>query len=101
MVLGGSVRKILTRAFCGGMINRREAMEKPALRLKRLREALSASTPSLRQVAREAGVSEDAVYLYRMGKRRPSERSARALLAALERHHRRAGKALDRLRNEL
>jgi len=62
-----------------------------------LRKALDAATPSLRVIAREAGVSYHAIRLYRAGIRTPAPKVLRALIAALRKHTGQVVKAIDEL----
>jgi len=62
-----------------------------------LRKALDAATPSLREIAREAGVSYHAIRLYRAGIRTPAPKVLKALIAALRKHTGQVAKAIDEL----
>lgn len=67
-------------------------------RTKAMLAALDAATLSLREIAAQAGISEDSVYAYRMGARRPSEETISAVVKTLTRHQQRLAKALEKLR---
>jgi transcriptional regulator with XRE-family HTH domain len=62
-----------------------------------LRKALDAATPSLREIAREAGVSYHAIRLYRAGIRTPKPKALQALIRALRKHTGQVAKAIDEL----
>jgi len=51
-----------------------------------LRNVLDAATPSLREIAREAGIGYHAIRLYRAGIRTPAPKVLKALIAALRKH---------------
>jgi transcriptional regulator with XRE-family HTH domain len=62
-----------------------------------LRKALDAATPTLREIAREAGVSYGAIRMYRAGQRTPSANVLRALVAALRKQSGGLAKLVDKL----
>jgi transcriptional regulator with XRE-family HTH domain len=62
-----------------------------------LRKALDAATPSLREIAREAGISYHAIRLYRAGIRTPKPKALQALIRALRKHTGQVSKLVDAL----
>ena len=69
-----------------------------AARRRALLQALEAAAVSMRELAKEAGVSEDALYTYRMGIRNPSPETMQAVLKALEKRQKRLAGGIERLR---
>ena len=62
-----------------------------------LSKALDVATPTLREIARDAGVSYGAIRMYRAGQRTPSPKVRRAIVAALRKQSRRLAKLADEL----
>lgn len=62
-----------------------------------LMESLDAATPSLRDLAREAGISYHAIRQYRKGKRTPDTQVLRHLVVALRKRSGRLAKLADEL----
>ena len=60
-------------------------------------KVLDAATPSLKDIAANAGISARAIRAYRYGKRTPSPKVVRALVTALRKQSRRLGKLADEL----
>ena len=69
-----------------------------AKRKKAVLAALDVATISLKQIADAAGLSEDSVYFYRLGKRSPSPETVEALAKVLQRHEKKLASAMKRLR---
>jgi transcriptional regulator with XRE-family HTH domain len=64
-----------------------------------LRQALDTATPTLRDIAKAAGVGYHAVRQYRLGARTPDPTAVRALAAALDRQARTLKRLADQLVN--
>lgn len=60
-------------------------------------QALDSATPTLRELAREVGISYGAVRMYRAGQRTPSPKVVRALLKTLRRRSAQLAKLADNL----
>jgi transcriptional regulator with XRE-family HTH domain len=60
-------------------------------------KVLDAATPSLNDLAREAGISVRAIRAYRYGKRTPEPKVLKALVAALRKHSGRLATLADEL----
>ena len=60
-------------------------------------KALDAATPSLKDLAANAGISARAIRAYRYGKRTPSPKVLRALVTALRKQSGRLAKVADEL----
>lgn len=69
-----------------------------ANRKKAVLTAMDVATVSLKQIADEAGLSEDSLYFYRLGKRSPSPEAVEALAKVLQRHEQKLIRAMQKLR---
>ena len=59
--------------------------------------ALDAAVVSLREIAEAADLSEDSLYFYRLGIRRPRPQTIKTLTKILGKHQRQLAKAMERL----
>jgi len=62
-----------------------------------LRKTLDAAAPSLREIAREAGISYHAIRLYRAGIRTPKPKALQALIRALRKRTVQVSRLVDQL----
>lgn len=64
---------------------------------KALLAALDAAVITLSEIAEAADLSEDSLYFYRLGIRRPRPQTIKTLTKILEGHYRRLSRAMERL----